>query len=1757
MKSVIIKLLVICFVLFSHTAVWGQDCPPDSEPRNCGGDPPVCECYQYNSEKQIWYKVAERPIKPGDRLEKTTVLSQDYFLPEDYEGNRNFYLEVAGITFDGGNHTIDGISIQAGKPNCTIQNITLKNGRADGIHLYDAAESTVNNCTIQNSRNGIRAEKSEGVTVTNNKITGGGGGGVRIYQSDASKVTGNEVTEKTLEGIVVINSNDVLVNNNKIISNKQDGIYWAGTSQNGTIAFNRVDSNSGRGIVLSEAGSDNVVDNNTLTSNNSGITIQSTSYATVTNNMISKSEWAGLSLLGPAYDDGLINWGCKVTGNTVSSGERAGVELLFARNATLERNTMNENKENFAVYGWDISEYTHSIDSTNTINGKPIYYWVSRNSGQIPEDAGFIGIVRSSNIQVRNLTITNNYPGVLLAFTNDSVVENMTVKDNTSGIFLYNSSNNRVIENVADNNKWHSIYLYKSDNNSVSGNMASFNRDWGIELRKSGGNTIHSNMATSNGFDGIYLWEECSGNTISGNETGTNKRNGIRITGGSNLNTIGGVDSKDVNVFSGNLASGLRIDGQGTDGNVIIGNVIGTGKDGNTVLPNAANGIEIKDGAAKNDIVGNTISGNSQNGVLIDGADDNIVRKNYIGTNSRNDSVPNGENGVLISGGAKNNIVGNDKEGNTIVGNTQSGVLLLSGENQVIGNNISDNSGSGVTLQGAGGNTITANYIESNSSFGVEATGSGNIIYNNYFHNEINASDSGNNMWHIAKVPGRNIVGGSTIAGNYWETYDGVDEDLDGIGDTPYEIDNDSADGLPLVLGIVNIDTDEYFETVQEAIDDVDTKDRHTILVLKTGVLKENIDISKSLTLKSRTGPEATIIEAAATDDHTVEIFKGNTSIEGFTIKGAKTKEKAGVYFKNSNLPDCEIKRCRITDNYAGVFVSDPGTDPIGETLMMEDVEISNNSHHGIYISVNNLELRIKKITAKENAIGISSLSDIYLRDFDISGNRDYGVYCERSLICESSDAYVSKVNDNDGSGVFQSLKKDETSRTFRVWGVSTGKIQINNNGGAGLIAGMAEVSGRHLEIIGNGRLIPQQESLPGYGILADKLDLTNIMVSDNAGCGIMSKSAVKITAEDGTLSQVNGNHKDGISANYSAVGESEIYPVRLWGEGSGKIEVKNNGASGISGGWCDIYARNLDVSDNGQRIGIDSNIYGDGIFVDNAPQLVNITASGNKGYGIKSKSSVKITAEDGDLSQVNDNRKDGIYANYLVTGESEIYPVRLWGEGSGKIEVKNNGASGISGGWCDIYARNLDVSDNGQRIGIDSNIHGDGMIAANAPQLVNITASGNKGYGIKSKGQLVMIAENGFTSAISRNDKSGIHAERFTGASWETIMLRGDGTGRFQIKDNGICGIKADGNELKARNIQVSGNGKSAAQEDVTGDGISTSVLNLVNAHIRTNANDGIKANVVNFRHGTVNSNGGYGIFARDTLKLRQVRISANGAGGVMLGGRLQPAALSPRVAMESRAMSESMETDLSEVSGSMIHDNSGDGIRVEGDIALTVTQSNIYDNAGQEISSIDTSIVTARENWWGSTDGPGNSDVSGQVDYSNWLNQPVKISVTAGDNVEGKRGTDVDAFFYITNFTDTDEICNIILSDEYSWRLILNSPSINLPSGDDEIIPVKVSIPSEDDGVTDNRLNLKVSIESDPDVNDSDSLLVSVRLDGQYGDIRRDDMLDLADILLGLKILTAAQDVGSDSVPGADFLERVDYSEIIYVLQSLSASQ
>ncbi len=64
-----------------------------------------------------------------------------------------------------------------------------------------------------------------------------------------------------------------------------------------------------------------------------------------------------------------------------------------------------------------------------------------------------------------------------------------------------------------------------------------------------------------------------------------------------------------------------------------------------------------------------------------------------------------------------------------------------------------------------------------------------NLIYhNNFAENKLNAYDDSNSTWSLLKK------------GNYWDDYEGLDENGDGIGDTPYIIPGGSTqDNYPLV----------------------------------------------------------------------------------------------------------------------------------------------------------------------------------------------------------------------------------------------------------------------------------------------------------------------------------------------------------------------------------------------------------------------------------------------------------------------------------------------------------------------------------------------------------------------------------------------------------------------------------------------------------------------------------------------------------------------------------------------------------------------------------------------------------------------------------------------------------------------------------------------------------------------------------------------------------------------------------------------
>jgi hypothetical protein len=110
------------------------------------------------------------------------------------------------------------------------------------------------------------------------------------------------------------------------------------------------------------------------------------------------------------------------------------------------------------------------------------------------------------------------------------------------------------------------------------------------------------------------------------------------IIGGNRLGPTGGAG----NIISGNLGAGMSLHYDGTTGNQIMGNLIGTDVTGTVLFPNGGPGIQMLDGANDNvvgnglagsldTIFGNLIAGNAGAGVKVMGAAmGNSIRGNEI-----------------------------------------------------------------------------------------------------------------------------------------------------------------------------------------------------------------------------------------------------------------------------------------------------------------------------------------------------------------------------------------------------------------------------------------------------------------------------------------------------------------------------------------------------------------------------------------------------------------------------------------------------------------------------------------------------------------------------------------------------------------------------------------------------------------------------------------------------------------------------------------------------------------------------------------------------------------------------------------------------------------------------------------------------------------------------------------------------------------------------------------------------------------------
>lgn len=461
--------------------------------------------------------------------------------------------------------------------------------------------------------------------------------------------------------------------------------------------------------------------------------------------------------------------GNNIVNNTVKDNRCDGI-LLFSQGNILRHNNMEGNTYNFAVHGWWFFSgppmpypYTrpraNDVDASNTVDGKPVYYWVNQHNKEIPADAGYVAVINSTNVTVRDLKLTKNGQGVLFAYTRNSTIKNVEVSSNIIGISLISSVDNIVSNNTIANN----VYGIEADDRWGRGGISIVSFIGNKIIR---GNRIISNTITNSSYCGIALWS--SGyNVLKRNEINGN-RYSLDIQGNGVLDFIQDIDTS--NTVDGKAIyylvnqSDLSISPHAFPDVGYLG------------IVNSTN-ITIKD----------LVITKSGDGILLAYTRESIIE----GVNASNCSK-----GISLVSSESNTI------NNNTMTNNEIGIHLETSSNNMILNNMaSNNERIGIQLHESEGNNIIGNTISKNQFSGIELWHSSNnvICCNNFINNtkQIRSYYS-TNTWDNGYPSGGNYWSNYTEVDFYSGPYQNVTGD-DGIGDKPYRIDEENQDRYPLM----------------------------------------------------------------------------------------------------------------------------------------------------------------------------------------------------------------------------------------------------------------------------------------------------------------------------------------------------------------------------------------------------------------------------------------------------------------------------------------------------------------------------------------------------------------------------------------------------------------------------------------------------------------------------------------------------------------------------------------------------------------------------------------------------------------------------------------------------------------------------------------------------------------------------------------------------------------------------------------------
>lgn len=232
----------------------------------------------------------------------------------------------------------------------------------------------------------------------------------------------------------------------------------------------------------------NVSNNTFINATTAGIIGYASSNIVINQNIVNNCGLMGLHLDGSST-------GCHITnnivmntlegidvekshGNVITGNQLVGNNVSIVLNQcnglnTFRENNMTSNWYNLIVWGWTLDAFIQDFDTTNIVNDKRVYYFTNSHDLFINTsncaNIGYLAIVNCTNMMIKDIDLSYNRDGLLLAQSTNCTLLNITLNGNRGPLFyggltLFKSGNNIIVNSLISNNSV-GICAYQSNGN--------------------------------------------------------------------------------------------------------------------------------------------------------------------------------------------------------------------------------------------------------------------------------------------------------------------------------------------------------------------------------------------------------------------------------------------------------------------------------------------------------------------------------------------------------------------------------------------------------------------------------------------------------------------------------------------------------------------------------------------------------------------------------------------------------------------------------------------------------------------------------------------------------------------------------------------------------------------------------------------------------------------------------------------------------------------------------------------------------------------------------------------------------------------------------------------------------------------------------------------------------------------------------------------------------------------------------------------